>query len=100
MTTKIFLEKRTYLLRLLHMFRESNELSVSDIRKKIPSTTYYSSLLAKLLDLNSKMSSDQWVIKATFVNRDGRLLTGIKKNPRLRFDVTDNFVVLSVDAKK
>ena len=102
MPTIVLLEKRTYLVRLAGLFKQQPELSVRELRRKIPSTTYYTILLAKLVAINELLTRAgmEYFIRPKFVKEGSRVLTALEKHPNVNIQITPDFVMLKYEDKE
>lgn len=99
MKTLILLEKRTYLLRLLDLFKQKPELSLKEIKQKIPSTSYYRDLLSRIFEINNILHGQKpgYFIQPTFLKNGSKIISGLRKHPDIKTEVKEGFVVLSYE---
>ena len=97
MTTILLLEKRTYLLRIMRLFSKKTVLTTREIRKKIPSTTYYQNLVLKLLEINEILKSTglEFFIRPIFLRENGVYLSGLERNNNIQIKIHDEFIAIS-----
>ena len=99
MKTLILLEKRTYLLKILQLFKKEQELEVTEIKKKIPPCSYHRFLLTKIADINSILSKGKpnYFIRPSFIKKQGKVVAGLKIHPDISYEVKDNFVAVKYE---
>jgi len=75
MKTLLLLDKKAGLLRLVQLFKEKDELNIKDIKRKIPSTSYYRDVLARLVEINEILEEVdlEYFVKPIFIKEDGRM---------------------------
>ena len=96
MRTLILLEKRTYLLKLVQLFNQKQEWELKELKQKIPSATFYTYLLSKLLDINKILAGRKpsYFIKPNFMRKDGRVVHSLQKHPEVIVEISDEFIIL------
>ncbi|MFC1775140.1 hypothetical protein ACFLZN_02390 [Nanoarchaeota archaeon] len=95
--TVVLLEKKGYLITLLSLLKQKESLKIKDLKRKIPSSTYYYSILNKVHEINNHLDENQCepFIQTTLVKEGKKLLSGIKLNPQVSTKLNEKFIVLN-----